>query len=150
MCVHLVLAGIVVIRDIQSQVRLYHVATPTVVTGGAAHSCAASHTTYDKSTRVDQLSIYNIVKHYFYGAGDILVLTFFSAFRQTMGSGSSRYNTCIISRAPAIQEVRIEDDSDRKFVQTFSENHFFSRFMLPCSFLSYVADLLRGFAATIL
>ena len=84
MCVqlHLVLAGIVVIRDIQSQVRLYHVATPTVVTGGAAHSCAASHTTYDKSTRVDQLSIYNIVKHYFYGAGDILVLTFFSAFRQ--------------------------------------------------------------------
>ena len=84
MCVHLVLAGIVVIRDIQSQVRLYHVATPTVVTGGAAHSCAAGHTTYDKSTRVDQLSIYNIVKHYFYGAGDILVLTFFSAFRQTI------------------------------------------------------------------
>ena len=87
MCVHLVLAGIVVIRDIQSQVRLYHVATPTVVTGGAAHSCAASHTTYDKSTRVDQLSIYNnIVKHYFYGAGDILVLTFFSAFRQTINA----------------------------------------------------------------
>ena len=29
-------------------------------------------------------SIYNIVRHYFYGAGDILVLTFFSAFRQTI------------------------------------------------------------------
>ena len=26
----------------------------------------------------------NISKHYFYGAGDILVLTFFSAFKQTI------------------------------------------------------------------
>ena len=41
----------------------------------------------------------------------------------------------------SIQEVRIENDSDRKyskseFFRSFSENHFHPRFMLPCSLLA--------------
>ena len=44
-------------------------------------------------------------------------------------------------RELSIQEVRIENDSDQKFskskfVLSFSENHFFPRFMLPCSLLA--------------
>ena len=41
----------------------------------------------------------------------------------------------------SIQEVRIENDSDRKYskstnFRSFSENHFYPRFMLPCSLLA--------------
>ena len=44
-------------------------------------------------------------------------------------------------RELSIREVRIENDSDRKyykstFFRTFSENHFSPRFMLPCSLLA--------------
>ena len=41
----------------------------------------------------------------------------------------------------SIQEVRIENESDRKYSKSkkfrnFSENHFYPRFMLPCSLLA--------------
>ena len=41
----------------------------------------------------------------------------------------------------SIQEVRIENESDRKYsksknFRSFSENHFYPRFMLPCSLLA--------------
>ena len=43
----------------------------------------------------------------------------------------------------SIQEVRIENESDRKFsksqfFRSFSENHFSPRFMLPCSLLANI------------
>ena len=41
----------------------------------------------------------------------------------------------------SIQEIHIENYSDRKyskstFFRSFSENHFYPRFMLPCSLLA--------------
>ena len=44
-------------------------------------------------------------------------------------------------RELSIREVRIENESDRKYsksknFRSFSENHFYPRFMLPCSLLA--------------
>ena len=46
-------------------------------------------------------------------------------------------------RELSIREVRIENESNRKFskskfFRSFSENHFYPRFMLPCSLLAEI------------
>ena len=53
----------------------------------------------------------------------------------------------------SIREVRIENESDRKyskskFLRSFSENHFYPRFMLPCSLLAENIFLISKSAPT--